>query len=149
MSRTKAEKKRRKQIKQEALEMLAKLSDADLKNLRHEVGREMAMQSVKINDLRVRLEAIRSEQERRGTLTPAGIHITDHALVRFLERVKGVDVESARAEIGEMAKRARSEKDGRMGRRRDPITGLVVGVDETTTNVTTVFGDDEMVALKL
>jgi hypothetical protein len=146
---SRAEKRRRKAAKQEALAMLAKLSDADLKNLRHEVGREMAMQSSKINQLRVRLEAIRREFERRSTSTPSGIHITDHAVVRFLERVKGIDVDAARAEIGEMALRARSERDGRMGRRRDPATGLVIGMDENTTHVTTVFGDDEMIALKL
>lgn len=129
--------------------MLAKLSNDELKNLRHEVGREMAMQSAKINQFRVRLEAIRRETERRDTSTPSGIHITDHAVVRYLERVKGVDVSSVRAEIGELALRARSERDGRMGRRRDPTTGLVLGMDEEALHVTTVFGDDEMVALKL
>jgi len=146
---SKSEKRRRKQVRQEAMDMLAKLSDGDLKNLRFEVGREMAMQSAKINSLRVRLDAIKSEFERRNTSTPAGIHITDHALVRYLERIKGVDVNAVRAEIGEMALRARSERDGRMGRRRDPTTGLVIGMDENALHVTTVFGDDEMVALKL
>jgi hypothetical protein len=144
-----AEKRRRKAVKLEAETMLAKLSNDELKNLRHEVGREMAMQSAKINQLRVRLEAIRRETERRDTSTPSGIHITDHAVVRYLERVKGVDVSSVRAEIGELALRARNERDGRMGRRRDPTTGLVLGMDEEALHVTTVFGADEMVALKL
>jgi hypothetical protein len=146
---SRSEKRRRKAVRDEAVAMLAKLSDADLKNLRHEIGREMGMQSAKINQLRVRLEAVRMEIERRSTSTPSGVHITDHAVVRFLERVKGVDVDAVRAEIGEMALRARSDRDGRMGRRRDPATGLVIGMDETTTHVTTVFADDEIVALKL
>ena len=146
---SKFERRRKKLIRQEALAMLQKLTDEELTNLRHEVGREMAMQSTKVNELRLRLEAIRREYERRHTATPAGMHITDHALVRYLERIKGVDVDGARAEIGEMALRARNERDGRMGRRRDPITGLVIGVDEMTTHVTTVFGGDEMVALEL
>lgn len=143
------ERSRRKRARQEAVAILAKLTDEELNNLRHEVGREMAMQSVKINELRARLDAIRLEVQRRNTSTPVGIHITDHAVVRYLERVKGFDVVAIRAEIGDLAKRAKTERDGRMGRRRDPDTGLVIGMDEMSEHVTTVFGDDELIALKL
>lgn len=144
MVRSRKERTRRRQVRREALETMQRLSDEELKNLRHELGREIGLQARVINELRTRQDAVKLEIERRDTKTPAGIHISDHALVRYLERVKGVDVEGARAEIGEMAARAQRERDGRTGRRRDSVTGLVIGVDEETTVVTTVFAEREL-----
>lgn len=40
----------------------------------------------------------------------SSIHITEHALLRFLERVKGIDVQAARAEITKTVERAEDHK---------------------------------------
>ncbi len=143
------ERKRRKRVREEAMAQLMTLTTEQLNNLRHEIGREMGIQSRHINDLRIRLDAVRTEMERRSTMTTPGIHISDHALVRYMERIKGVDVRAIRDEIGAMALRARTERDGRTGRRRDPATGYTLGVDETTTVVTTIFQDDELPVMKM
>lgn len=37
--------------------------------------------------------------------TPALPAITDHAVVRYLERVKGIDIEATRSEIADIVKR--------------------------------------------
>jgi hypothetical protein len=137
----------RKRLRQEALEALAKLSREELVNVRNELGREMGLYARRTNELRIRLDAVRSEFERRNTSTPAGVHISDHALVRYMERVKGVDVDAMRAEIGEIALRSKNvagHRLGQNGRRLDDHTGLTVGVDENTTVVTTIFVDDEL-----
>jgi hypothetical protein len=33
-------------------------------------------------------------------------HVTDHAVLRYLERVKGIDIEAARQELGHVVDRA-------------------------------------------
>lgn len=141
---SKSLRKRRQEARRSALAVMEALTGEQLVNLRHELGREMANISRQANELRARLEAIKMELERRATSTPAGIHISDHALVRYMERIKGVDVNGCRAELADMALRARRDRDGKVGRRRDERTGLVIGVDETTTVVTTVFEEPEL-----
>jgi hypothetical protein len=37
-------------------------------------------------------------------MNAAGLDVSDHALLRYLERVKGIDVEAARAEVIEICK---------------------------------------------
>lgn len=59
------------------------------------------------------------------------------------------EAEKMTADFALLKRLARGERDGRMGRRRDPDTGPVIGMDETTSHVTTVYGDDELLALKL
>ena len=51
-----------------------------------------------LGDFRARLQMIRSEIAKRLRPAPEP-RLSDHALLRYLERIKGVDVASARAEI--------------------------------------------------
>jgi hypothetical protein len=144
MSRSTEMRRRRRVLRAEALAAMTSLTDAELKNLRYEIGREIGIRAQA-----VRLEAVKDEISRRGISTPAGVHISDHAIVRYMERVKGVNIAAVRAEIGELAARARSQKGGRNGRRRDEATGLVFGCDETVQHVTTVFSEDELPVLEV
>ena len=43
----------------------------------------------------------------RETLEPWHIHVTDHAVIRYLERVKGLDVEATRRHIADVCKGVR------------------------------------------
>jgi len=139
----------RRNLRQSAISALEALSMEELVNMRFELGRAVAAQCTMANDLRMRGEAVKVEIERRRTTTPSGVHITDHAVLRFLERAKGVDVNGARAELGKMALEARSLSGGRMGQRRHEPTGLIFGVDEESVRVTTVFHDAEAAVMEV
>lgn len=137
-------KRRRREQRKAALAAIAKLSDDDLRNLLHELGREINQQANVMNEIRSRLDAVRSEIERRNTLTSAGIHISDHAVLRFLERYRGIDTKHVREEIAAMAKRSGKLGSGEQyARRRDGETGITMGINEITNIVTTVFTEDE------
>lgn len=89
------------------------------------------------------------------------VHVTDHALVRFLERVGGVDVEALRTAIGKSLDEAArlgaaaAVIDGfRYVLREDPVDGLRVVTVEPFAQTTPVHrtahqrdcpprGDDE------
>lgn len=137
-------KARRKRVRDEALAAIAALPDGDLRNMLHELGREMNQQSTIINEIRCRMDAVRGELERRDTITSVGVHISDHAVVRFLERHKGVDIVSVREEIAGMARRSGKLGSGEQyARRQDEPTGLTVGINEISNVVTTVFTEVE------
>ena len=98
------------------------------------------MKSNIVNELRVRLDAVREEIERRKCLTTRGIFISDHAVLRYLERHKGIDMKSIREEIAEMAYRSGKPGSGEQyARRDDDATGLTLGLNEVTNVVTTIF----------
>src|SRR4026209_1635690 len=98
MATSKAERARRRAAQCEALETIAAMNDEQLKNLASELGREMGEQQRKTNLLRVRLEAVKLERDRRRLVTSVGVHVSDHAVIRYLERHKGIDVQAAREE---------------------------------------------------
>lgn len=62
-------------------------------------------------------------------------HVTEHALVRYMERVKGIDVEAYRREIARIAARA-DDHDGASAVLKDGfryvlVDGRVVTVEPT------------------
>lgn len=141
--RSKAERARRRAAQAEALECIKTMTDEQLKNLASEIGREMGEQQRKTNLLRVRLEAVRIERERRRVVTSNGVHVSDHAVIRYLERHKGVDVQGAREEIAQMAARNGWRSDEEYGRAQDDETGIVVGFNGLKGIVTTVLDREE------
>lgn len=122
------------------------MDDAALKNLQHEIGREINLRSAAIATLRCRLDAVRRERERRATATTHGVHISDHAVIRFLERHKGIDVQAAREEIAQIALRS-GRRGVRYDRAIDAETGLRFGFNGEKNIVTTVLTDRETVAM--
>lgn len=137
-------KKKRRAARREALETIAALPDESLRNLRYELGRELAQKCNVANEVRIRLDAVKSEIERRATATSAGVHVSDHAVLRYLERVRGVDMQEVREEIVAMAKRAGKLGSGNQyDTGTDQETGLTLGVNGAANIVTTVFDERE------
>ena len=64
--------------------LITTLDDIELKNLAHELGRELNEQVNVTNDIRTRLDAVRLEKQRRE------YHISDHAVLRYLERYPAI-----------------------------------------------------------
>ena len=144
MTKNKAAKRRRQAARDEAKACLEDMSDSDLNNMCHELAREINARNQATNEVRIRLDWARMEKERRRTSTSVGIHISDHAVLRYLERHKGIDTQAAREEIAAMGRRAGQLGSGNMyARRKDDETGLTMGINETTNIVTTVFNETE------
>lgn len=134
--------KERRGLLDKAMAALKGLGKEELINLRFELGRQINQQQTVINDLRIRLDAVRAELDGREREWD-GYRITDHAVVRYLERRKGMDMTEIRREIAEIAKTSRGVN---LGRRRHDDLGATIGVDERPgfEAVTTVFFESEL-----
>ena len=144
--------KERRGLLDEAKAALKGLTMERLINMRFEVGRELNRQMTHANDLRIRLDAVRSEISEREE-TWDGYRITDHAVVRYLERHKGLDIAAVRTEIADMVKASKGIdlQDGRPDRGVVRHGNLAFGVDprEDSAAVTTVFHEEEMPVMKV
>ena len=84
-----------------------------------EIRQRIAEISSEIQSGSNRLEQLRNERTRlKKKLIDMGAaerEVSDHAVIRYLERIKGIDVEAARVELRQMA----NEADGFQGRRND------------------------------
>lgn len=96
---------RRRESLYAAEDTIDAMTDNELNNVAFELGREMAARSQETNELRKRLTKVQGEKERRRTVTSVGICVSDHAVLRYLERHKGLDVAAVREEIMRMAGR--------------------------------------------
>lgn len=144
MPRSKRLRALRKSVRREYLDSLATISDDDLLNLQKELGRELSQQATVLNEIRSRMEAAKLERKRRESVTSVGIHISEHAVVRYLERVKGMDIAAVREEIASLAMlNAKEGSSDRYARRSCADTNIVLGLNEVDGTVTTVFTDDE------
>jgi len=120
------------------------MADDELKNLRFELGREMQQYANLMNELRVRLNAVRLTIQERETVTKSGVYISDHAVLRYLERYKHIDMHAVREEIVAMANRAGiQEENTYYARRKDEQSGITMGINEITKTVTTVYTENE------
>lgn len=120
------------------------MTDDELNNVAFELGREMSARSQEINELRKRLTKVQGEKERRRTMTSVGVCVSDHAVLRYLERHKGLDVAAVREEIMQMAGRvARLDSGDIHATRLDEVTGLTIGLNEVTGVVTTLYNARE------
>lgn len=137
-------KKQRRAAREKAIGDISAMSDDNLKNLAHELGREANQKSNEMNEVRARLDAVRREKERRDTVTSTGLHISDHAVLRYLERHKGVDTKEIREEIAAMARKSGKLDTGQQYQRsRDEESGLTLGINGVSNVVTTVFHEEE------
>lgn len=107
----------------EEREKFAGMPDGDLIELRAVLHREIAM-LVQQKDHKVgSIKRIDTELIRREHLDAERIVVTDHAVVRYLERVDGLNLESVREKIAAMARRAVRRDDEFTD---DPVTGMIV-----------------------
>lgn len=71
---------KKKKLKEERIELIAKLKSMNQRKF--DIDKEML-------DLNKSIEAAKSQE----------VHLSDHAILRYLERVKGMDIEKIRGEI--------------------------------------------------
>ena len=141
--------RKRSGYNKEFLALLPTLLTEELINLRAETAREIGIIQSSISDLRSRIDLIREELDKRTDQQFNGFRITDHAVVRYLQRHKGIDMDAVRQEIAEIASRSKPTRNNgvRTIARKDDETALSLGISEGDHTVTTVFQDRELVAL--
>lgn len=74
-------------------------------------------------------------KERQAKLGDRQRPVTDHAVVRYLERCKGVDITAIRNELRQMADDAIAAKDGEHHWHEETGTILVIGDDAQVITV--------------
>jgi hypothetical protein len=140
----------RKKARSEAEIAIEKATLEELKNMRAELGREIAMRSKATQELQRRLNIVGSEIDKRKHLSTDGLFISDHAVLRYLERIKGIDMQAMRNEISEIAKRA--DKSGLRNESNSTImdeeTNLTFGMSDTDgRTITTIYNEKDSVVL--
>jgi len=85
----------------------------DLKDEEQKLRARRAQAGEKLNDTEQELRAVRAEIRKRAEQNGEDpSEITDHALVRYLQLIKGVDVEAMRDEIQQILKNQPREDVG-------------------------------------
>lgn len=133
------------------LELVPTLSTEELINLRAEVTREIGIISSSVGELKARIDLIREELDKRTDQQFNGFRITDHAVVRYLQRHKGIDMNAVRQEIADIASRSKPTRSNgvRTVTRKDEETALSIGVSAGDHTVTTVFQERELAAFRV
>lgn len=134
-------KKHRRTIRREVDETISLATDEQLRNLRAELGREINARGAELSEIRRRLDAVIHEISGRKIGTTSGLRISEHAVLRYLERVKGVDMAAVREEIAALAETA--EIKGDRGYARRQVGDLIFGSDEYQGHITTVYHANE------
>lgn len=129
-----------------SIEAFARLADkpsSTLAAMRADLGSMMHVHGATVNKLRVEVEAITSILHARER---PELEVSDHAVVRWLEKVKGMDMDALRKEIAAEALAAKKAGDGAICRAKgdavaytkDQVTFVVA---HRNNIVTVVFGD--------
>lgn len=123
----------------EERERFAQMPEADLLELRAVLHREISV-LVREKDQKVSsIKRIDAELLVREHAEAHRIVVTDHAIVRYLERVDGLDVEAVRQKIAEMGRRAVRRDEEFMD---DPVTGLIIVRRENSDSIATIMPGD-------
>lgn len=91
-----------------------------------------------LGELRREQGRLKHEKARRGLSERP---VSDHAIIRYLERCKGVEVEAARRELRRMADEATPAQDGEHHWHEDTGTILIIGNEG---QVVTVLSADQI-----
>jgi hypothetical protein len=127
----------------EAFSRLADKPSSQLAAMRADLGSLMHVHGATVNKLRVESEAITAILHARDR---PDLEVSDHAIVRWLEKVKGFDMDALRQEITSAAQEAKRLGDNAICRAKgdavaytkDDITFVVA---HRNNIVTVVFGD--------
>ena len=143
--------RRREKLDQEFLKLVPTLSTEELVNMRIELIREKNIIAASASELSARADLISEELKTRTDQEFNGFRITDHAVVRYLQRHRGIDMDAVRQEIADMAARSKPHRTGgvRTVARLDDETSMSLGISESDRTVTTVFHDRELDLLKV
>lgn len=126
----------------EAFAALAEKPSNELAARRADLGSLMHVYGAAVNKLRVEAEAITTLLHAREK---PQLEVSDHAVVRWLEKVKGMDMNALRQEIADAATEAKNEGDGSICRAKgDAVaytkSGVTFVVARRNIIVTVVFG---------
>ena len=127
--------KSQKRAKEETARF-ATMPEADLLQLRNVLHKEI---NVLINEKNAKVASIQrigKELADRNSANADRVVVTDHAVVRYLERYHGIDAEHVRNKIVEMTKRAIRQDFEFL---KDPVTGLIVVCKEGSQSVATIM----------
>lgn len=116
--------------------------NSELVALRADIGSLMHVHGAAVNKLRIDAEAITAILHGRER---PDLEVSDHAVVRWLEKVKGMDVTEIRNDIAAMARAAKANGDGETCRAKGDAVAYSHGditfvVAKHNTIVTVVFG---------
>lgn len=129
-------------VTEERLVALAAKPSSELAAIRADIGSLMHVHGATVNRLRVESEAITTILHARER---PDFEVSDHAVVRWLEKVKGFDVNALRQEIANEAIQAKRDGNGVICRAkgdavaytRNDVTFIVA---HRNNIVTVVFG---------
>jgi hypothetical protein len=130
-------------VSAEAFARLADRPSTQLAAMRADLGSLMHVHGAMVNKFRVEAEAITAILHSRER---PELEVSDHAIVRWLEKVRGFDMDALRREIAGAALKAKQSTGGAICRAKgdavaytaDNITFIVA---HRNNIVTVVFGD--------
>lgn len=122
---------------------IRQMTEEQLRALSNELGQEIDRLSKEITTTRAVLDYVKNERIHRTKVGPNGFTISDHACVRYLERVKGIDMKAIRTEIEAMAIKAKAKYHGDYGV-SIAENGLALGINSNTKVVATIYKPDEI-----
>jgi len=130
-------------VSAETFAQLSEKPSSQLAAMRADMGSLMQVHGAAVNKLRCETEAITAILHARER---PELEVSDHAVVRWLEKVKGYDMDALRREIAEAALEAKKLGDGAICRAKGDATAYTK--DEVTfivahrnNIVTVVFGN--------
>ena len=125
--------------------VITAMSDDDLLDLQSELGKAMGRCTSQIQRMRSNLTRCKNELRirREGGRAEGQMIVSDHAVIRYLERHKKVDMAAVREEIRVMAKRSKSERmEKRQGERLvDTESGLTMIYSQERNSIATILSD--------
>lgn len=124
---------------------ITSMAEDDLLDLQTELGKAMGRCTQQIQRMRSNLTRVKNELRlrREGGRERGEMIVSDHAVVRYLERHKKFDVAAIRDEIRTVAKRSKSERmEKRQGERLvDNETGLTMVYTHDRNSIATILSD--------
>lgn len=122
------------------------MADADLLDLQSELGKSMGRLTSQLQRMRSNLTRVKNELKlrREGGRARQEVLVSDHAVIRYLERHKGLDITGIRDEIREIAKRAKHERmEKRHGERlTDEASGMTMIYSQERNSIATVLSNE-------
>lgn len=118
------------------IERFNRMPEADLLELRNVLSREVQVLMEDKNRKIGQIQRINKILTERKSTEIDRVVVTDHAIVRYLERVEGLDLEAIRLKITEMTRRAIRRDQEFMD---DPVTGFIVVRKDGSDSVATIM----------
>ena len=130
---------------------LAAMTDDDLADMTAQLSDRLQHLQQQTAIARKNLDRIKTERDiRKFNRSPRGAPgISDHAIIRYLERIKGMDIEAIREELRTIALRAKYERDenATSDRLTDEETGMTLIYSVDRNSIPTMLSTNAVAAL--